>query len=287
MKKEKKLNKFKVGIFIFLIVSAISIGVFGRYVYNFVRDAYFTSQKFYFSSDRLTTSSPITTYTFNDWGGVDTYEVQFDLYSYQNEFMRMDHDLNYTVTCQSLSTDKVTCSLVTEGGATTATGTIYASPADVAKKNISRVKLFITPIEGANISRGTEVEVKVTAKTTVPYIKEISCKFKLKVRSESANTYSIEDEPNKDYAILKLVNASEATEVVLEFDPDELRLDLNDEIYVNNKAKAVLDSNQNVYKISFNMATESSKNIKFYKVDKTQDYTYTSGLGECAIDVTI
>ena len=94
-KKVKKFNKIKIGIVIFLIVLAISCAVFGRYVYNGVREAYFTSKAFYFTSDLLTLDNA-------------TYELNFDLYSYANTLLRLDYDLNYSVSCETPDTDKVT-----------------------------------------------------------------------------------------------------------------------------------------------------------------------------------
>lgn len=102
----KKLNKVKIAIVIFLIILLIAISVFGRYVYNGIREAYFTSRKFYFTSNLLTLNNP--TYRYEDWGGVDAYNINFDLYSYANTLTRMNYDLNYTVSCETTDTNKVT-----------------------------------------------------------------------------------------------------------------------------------------------------------------------------------
>ena len=66
--------------------------------------------------------------------------------------------------------------------------------------------------------------------------------------------------------------------VSLQFDPNVVRIDLNDEAYfdrIQNSEK--IDSNGFIEKFIFTMDKESSKNIKFYKMDITQDYTYPSG----------
>ena len=102
----KKLNKVKVSVCIFLIVLIIAIGVFGRYVYNGIREAYFTSKAFYFTSDLLTLNN--ATYQYENWGGVDAYEINFDLYSYANTLLRLNYDLEYSVSCETPDTDKVT-----------------------------------------------------------------------------------------------------------------------------------------------------------------------------------
>ena len=287
MEKCRKLNKFKVGIVIFLIVFVFSITVFGRYIYNNVRDAYLTARQFYFTSDILTTNG--VTYTYNNWGGVDVYEIEFDLYSYNNKIEKLNYDLDYIVSCKPLS-NEITCGIGTVSGGTlgedgltrTSTGTIYTS-----QNNTSTVKILVVPKEGASIEIGDTIELEVKAKTKEPYEKEISCKFSLSIMTQAANTYSIEDIANRDYAILKLVCANDtATQVTLEFNPSIVRLDLNDEIYLNNEGIEV-DGNNYVKKITFYLEAESTKNVKFYKVDKTQNYTYPGVAETSVIAVTI
>lgn len=104
-KKVRKLNKVKVGICIFLIVLTIAISVFGRYIYNNIREAYFTSKQFYFTSDLLTLDN--ATYQYENWGGIDAYEINLDLYSYANTLLRLDYDLNYSISCETTQTDRV------------------------------------------------------------------------------------------------------------------------------------------------------------------------------------
>ena len=42
-----------------------------------------------------------------------------------------------------------------------------------------------------------------------------------------------------------------------------------------------------ITKVEITLPKESAKNIKFYKVDKTQNYTYPSGSVDSAITVNI
>lgn len=105
-KRERKLNKVKIIFTIFLIVMTIAIAVFGRYVYNKIQESYFTSRAFYFTSNMLTLDN--ATYQYENWGGVDEYEINFDLYSYVNSLLRSEYDLNYDVSCETPDTDKVT-----------------------------------------------------------------------------------------------------------------------------------------------------------------------------------
>ena len=103
----------------------------------------------------------------------------------------------------------------------------------------------------------------------------------------TVNSYSIEDVSNRNYAIFKITNAQETgTPVTLEFDPDVIRIDLSDEAYANRiENSEITDSNGYVKKFSFNMEKESSRNIKFYKVDMSKDYTYPSGDANSIIKV--
>ena len=104
VRKEKRIKKI-ILLFIVLIL-VITFSVFGRYVYFQAREAYFTSKAFYFTSDLLTLDN--ATYQYENWGGVDNYEINFDLYSYQNTLLRLDYDLEYQLSCETPDTDKVT-----------------------------------------------------------------------------------------------------------------------------------------------------------------------------------
>ena len=282
MVKQRKLNKLKVSIVVILIVLTFVITVFGRYIYNNVREAYFTAKQFYFSSDILTVNG--AEYQYSNWGGTEVYPIEFNLHSYNNKLSKIDYDLDYTVTCSTSNADKIKCTInsYAADATNTATGTIYATT------NTSKVVVFVTPI--AQIEKEDSVKIQVSASTTVPYQKTISCEFTLKVETQFENTYSIEDVANRDYAILKLTCADEAgTAVSLEFDPNVLRIDMNDEVYLNKTSEetSTIDGKQYVKKIVFDISAETTKYVKFYKVDKTQNYTYPGVQATCPITVTI
>ena len=284
MEKRKKLNKLKIGIAIFLIVLIFSISVFGRYIYNAAIEGYFLARQFYFSSDRLTLNGEDQIYTDDSWGGIGEHEIGFDLYSYNNELSKLNYNLGYTVTCYPVendgSADKITCTIAGTGGASTSTGTILTDT------HTSRVTILVNP--KTQISEGDTVNFIVTASTSEPYQKTISRKFSLHINLPDGNTYSIEDVAGRDYAVLKLVNRSEtATQATLEFDPNILRLDLNDEIYTNTANRVqvgttTISGNSYINKIVFNIGAESAKNVKFYKVDNSKNYTYP-GVNETSV----
>lgn len=147
----------------------------------------------------------------------------------------------------------------------------------------------MTPID--TIDQSDQIKIQVTASTSVPYQKTISCEFTLKAEAQGTNTYSIEDVENRDYAVLRLTCPNELSTVTVEFDPTILRIDTNDEIYINREDSGTetttIEGKQYVKKIVFDLPAETTRYVKFYKVDKTQNYTYPGVQETSPIKVTI
>lgn len=283
MGKRKKLNKFKIGIVVVIVVLIFAGTVFGRYIYNNIRETYFLAEKFYFSSDILTMNG--SNYTYTNWGGASVYQIDFELHSYTNELAKLDYDLGYTVTCTTSDTDKIKIGINSseDGAPTTAEGIIPAST------NIKKIGIFVTPLR--TLKSNETVTIEVTASTSVPYQKTISCEFTLKPETQGTNTYSIEDVENRDYAILKLTCPNDSSTVTLEFDPNKLRIDTNDEIYINRDESltetTTINGKNYVKKFVFELSAETTRYVKFYKVDKTENYTYPGVQETSLIKVTI
>ena len=129
------------------------------------------------------------------------------------------------------------------------------------------------------IQKDETITVKIKASTQEPYKKEISCEVTLRVKQVTVNSYKIEDVANRNYAMLELTNAQNSgMPVTLEFDPDVVRIDTNSEAYFNRvEGSEVTNSKGYVKKFTFTIDKEAVKNIKFYKVDMSKDYTYPSG----------
>ena len=155
-------------------------------------------------------------------------------------------------------------------------GVIYAK-ANNTPNNVSRLKIVVTPKNP--IQTNENVRVKIKASTQEPYKKEISAEVTLRIKQVTVNSYKIEDVANRNYAILELVNAQNSgMPVTLEFDPNVIRIDTNSEAYINRVADSeVKDSKGYIKKFTFTIDKEAVKNIKFYKVDMSKDYTYPSG----------
>ncbi len=277
--KRRKKNKVKLIFIILVIILCITTSVFGRYVINIAKDLYLTSKNFYFTSNILDINMP--TYDYSNWGGVDTYQIDVDLYSWKNELLKLNYNLEYVIYAESNMPEKVRCSFGTPNGSATKTGVIYSDTNKVGEA------LYITPLTTLNTS--DKITITIVAKATGEYEKEISAKIKLNITEHRTNI-AIEDSVNSNYAILKLTNTNvTGTDVTLEFDPKVIRLDLNDLIYSNKKQTITknVDGYNYISKIIFPIEKEATRNIKFYKVDKTKNYTYPMGNAECIIKVVL
>ena len=91
---------------------------------------------------------------------------------------------------------------------------------------------MVTP--KTQIEQDDIITIKIKASTQEPYQKEISCEISLRIQRVLANSYEIEDVANRNYFILKMINTHDtAGNVSLQFDPNVVRIDLNDEAYIN------------------------------------------------------
>lgn len=278
--KNRKINKVKVSIvLIILLILLMNLTGFGRFIYNSIKDRYLSSQSFYFTSNLLDVNNAQLTY--NNWTGTDVYKLDIALYSYENELLRLDEDLDYTITCSTTST-KIDCRIGSQAdGGTTATGTIEAKINNIAN-NEKVISIYLVPKDGVEFDVGEKVVVTVRAFTTEPYAKTISADFTFDITTIGAD-YQIEDIAYRNYVLVKLKNTEPVdSSVTLKFDPDVVRLDMNDEAYLNNLGYETenIGGHDYITEITFLMAEESSKNIKFYKVDKSQDYTTQLGIFE-------
>ena len=284
MKENKKrLNKVKVSIVLLIVIILITMSVFGRYIYNSLRDMYLSSRNFYFTSNLLEVNE--VTYNFNNWDGQDPYEIKFDLYSYIDELQKVDYDLSYNLTCvvSDETKENAKCTINSSAGPTTINDAIYK-----ANDNKAEITLYVTPLK--TLAVGDKVQITITAKTENPYQKQISAKYNIEVSEELSN-YKIIDQSGQNYLTLQLINKeSTASTVTLTINPAQLRLDMNDAVYsiITSQDTSTIGEGEDEYinEITFSMEAESSRNIRFYKVNSLQDYTYPNAGNTSIIGVT-
>lgn len=291
----KNKNKKIILLLIVILVVIMIIPTFSRYIYNNIRENYLNSKQFYFTSNLLTINN--SKISLSNWGGSSDYILELNIKSKLNELTKVNYDINYELTCTLEEKDKATLYLDSENGMSTEgkeDGTIKMVRKVLKESNIDTIKIYLKPNE--KFSVGQSITLKIKAVTTEPYKKEISATINVIVGLNETD-YTIEDSVNSEYAILKLVNTqNENAKIKISYNPEKVRIDLTDDFFeLNNLVTELtdfsskqwtrtLDSNQKYIKeVKFYLKCKASKNIRFYKIDRTIDYTYPNMTGDKSV----
>lgn len=302
MKRYKK-NQILIILLILMCITSFVI-IFGRYVTNNVKDFFVRSKEFYFESDKL--AEIMTFFQVENWSGVDDYTITVNMNSRKNNIEKATYDIGYDIsyTCS----DNAICSL------SKTSGIIYADT------NSDYFNLVITP--NASLDTGDKVIVDIEVKSTTNYEKTLKGRFTLVVGKENL-TYQITDTSNNPYMELSLTNTlsyytvreafngytvgqrinvdtylglsnenkekCKSSVVKIDFDPNEILLDLTDDLYANatNVTTTTIDGSTYVNSLTVDLDVESSENLRFYKVDSSQDYTYPNENNKSIVTVTV
>lgn len=289
---KNKIKKQQLIIFIFIILCFITLTVtFGRYVSNSINNFFLRSKEFYFYSDKLKENTAV--YQISNWTGVDPYTITINMNSLENNLKKTNYDISYEVTYTC--TSNATCQLSKQNG------TILGST------NTDYFNLVITPNTGLNV--GDEVTVTIEATSTHPYEKTLSAEFTFIVGREQLS-YEIVDSTNNEYLELDLTNTLSyynvetpfgiysqgdridvdtyltltdedkekcySAMVTLEFNPNEILLDMTNKNYENaiNVTTTNINGDNYINSITFKVEPISSAVVRFYKIDISKDYTY-------------
>lgn len=301
----KSIYKKKQMLIILVIVVALIslVAIFGRYITNNINNFFQRSSEFYFESDKLSESG--TTLQVDNWSGVDDYIITVNMNSRKNNIEVATYDIPYEISYSA--SDNIICNLSKQEGI------IYAS------NNTDIFTLTITP--NAQFRNGDKVEVDIEVKSTGEYKKTLKGKFILVVGQENIS-YEIIDEENSPYLDLSITNTLSyytvrqafgnynvgdridvdtylslspenknrcySGEVKIDFNPNEVLLDMTSEIYNTAKDIQTINLNGNTYINSFviNIEAISSVDIRFYKVDVNKNYTYPNVNNTSIIKVT-
>jgi hypothetical protein len=304
--KEKRVYKRKqILILIILFVFSVSlITIFARYVTDNINNFFVRTKDFYFNSDKLTEDTAI--YKIDNWSGVDSYSITVNMNSRKNNLVAVDYDISYDIsyTCSS----NANCEL------SKSQGIIYSTTND------DTFSLIVTPIVG--LDTGDQVIVEITAKSTSYYTKTLKAKFILEVGKEDF-TYQITDSSQSKYMQLRITNTltyynvKEAfgeykvgqrididtylalTDeqqakcyskiVTISFNPEEVTLDTTSSIFNNiigTPTMKEINGQQYISAITIWVDAISSEDIRFYKSDVSQDYTYPNNNNESILTIT-
>lgn len=288
---------------IFFLLLIVLVPTLGRYVGKEVKEYYLISKNFYFNADKLEPNSVV--YQVENWSGVDSYDVTFNLDSYKNNTVYSKTDIEYEITYSCSS--NVTCDI------NKTNGIIYTS------KHTDSFTITINPIKP--LEDGEKATIEVQAKSTSPYEKTLKGKFNVVV-GKMGLSYEIIDEQDSTYFEVAITNTLDyyiaretydkyekgtkididtylklpeyekkyfaSSIVTIDFSPLEALLDMTSSAYLDaiSTKTEVIDNHNYVNNVSFKVDALSSYRVKFYKVDVNKDYTYPFENNESIVEVT-
>lgn len=302
MKRKRTLKQMIIIIAILLCTSSLVI-IFGRYVTNSVNNFFLRSKSFYFSSDKLTEKNP--TFQVENWSGVDDYIVTVNMNSRKNNIEAASFDIAYDIKYECSA--NALCQLSKESG--------------VIRKetNTDYFNLTITPNQ--QLKSGDKVTVKIEATSTNGYKKTIKGKITLVVGQEQL-TYQITDEQASPYMDLRITNTlsyyivdqeidqykvnqrididdylalteeeknkCHSAIVTVKFNPKEILIDNTSNAYQNATDIKTIEVDGEIYINEITMAIDaiSSKDLRFYKVDVSKNYTYPNNNNQSVVTIT-
>lgn len=290
---KRKISYKKILLLVPLLV-IVSLGTFtlARYVVEEFHSYYLEAKNFYFTSNRL--KKQTATYMVNNWSGVGSFDISFNLLSEKNSYIYTDYDIPYTV--RAICPNDVGCVLNKNSG------TVYHED----ENHSDTVTLSVTPTR--SYGENERLQIYIEASSTSPYVETISANFVYVVGKQGV-TYEIEDEANRPYMVFKITNAINYCTVITAFGDYDVDDQIESSIYrtlsTADKAKCVgedvsltfdpsvivLDTTDNISRtvstttttingtayinsLSFNLEPSSTVAIKYYKLNPTNNYKY-------------
>lgn len=287
-------KKFIICLIILLLLLPIGI-TFSRYVIQNIKDYIMEANNFFFNSDKLVYGG--ITYNINNWGGSTDVPVQFEINNHKNNILTSQTDIEYDLNVTK--SEDILVSLVYDEGTETQ-GVIQK------EEKTEKLTLIVTPTRVFNTGESATVTVK--ARSSSPYIKELSATFVITVGRKGIS-YEIVDSVGSPYLMFKVTDALDKYKVVdpwgdytlnyeltmteysalspsekarcaaavitLSFDPSVVILDTTSEILEKSTyTTSVYNGVSYINSITFYIDVLSSEEIRFYKRNASANYTY-------------
>lgn len=302
--QKNKYKKRQIIILFALLICFISLApALARYITENISDFFIRSKEFYFYSDKL--SENLSIYQIDNWSGVDDYTIVINMNSYENNLKTTSYDIDYDISYKCSS--NAICQLSKQ------TGSISAS------RMSDTFTVTVTP--NTTLNTGDRVIVEITATSKTGYTKTLEGRFTLVVGKENLS-YEITDSSQSPYMELRITNTmsyyivqtafdgkavgdkidvdaylslSEENKakcyssiVSMQFNPQEVLLDMTNETFktATNVQKTTIDGIAYISGFTIKIDAISSVNIRFYKTDVTQDYTYPNAANDSKIQIT-
>lgn len=304
MKIEIKYKRKQLIILSLIVLNLISfVVIFGRYLTNTINDFFIRSKEFYFYSDKLSEDNSV--YQVDNWSGVDDYVITINMNSNNNNIEVASYDIGYNISYKC--SDNAICQLSKTEGII------------LANTNSDFFNLTITP--NMQLNTGDKVVVDVEVNSTAPYKKTLKGKFTLVVGKEKL-TYQITDSAQNPYMQLSMTNTLTfynvkekfnsynvgdkididtylglsdteklkcySAMVDIKFDPTQILFDVTNSAYSDATNITTTTINGKTYINGFTIKIDaiSSKEIRFYKIDVSKNYTYPNKENISIVNVT-
>ena len=300
-----KQKLFLLYVLIFILI--LGFFTFARYAYRGLKAYFFQTKKFYFNCDKLTEVG--SSIEMTNWSGVGQYSITFNMNSYANNLLFSDENINYDIVYRC--SNNVTCSVVDDKS----NGTIPNN------RHTDSFTIVITVPTETVLQDQDRVELYVETTSTSPYIKKLKGTFALVV-GHYGLSYEIDDSRNSPYLTTRITNTLDyyvvreafgnyqvnhqidmptylaldpvnqakcaSSIITLTFDPNVVLLDMTSQIYQNatNIVTTTIGGYNYVSSISFKIDAMSSEQVKFYKVNASQNYTYPNNNSTSVITVS-
>ena len=300
-----KQRLFLLYVLIFILI--LGSFTFARYAYQSIKAYFFQTEKFYFNCDKLTEAG--SNIEMTNWSGVGQYTITFNMNSYANDLLYSDDNIDYTISYECST--NVTCSVVDNK----TSGTIPSNT------HTDSFTIIITVPTETILHDQDRVELRVETNSTSPYRKRLRGTFALVVGYYGLS-YEIDDSRNSPYLITRVTNTLDyyvvreafgnyqvnhqidiptylaldpvnqakcaSSIITLTFDPNVVLLDMTSQIYQNatNIVTTTIGGYNYVSSISFKIDAMSSEQVKFYKVNASQNYTYPNNNSTSVITVS-
>lgn len=303
----RKLGKYfknhKISLMILIILLSIPIMTsLSRFIYSELKDTFFNSKKFYFSSDKL--GEEMLRYQIDNWNGVDPYNITINMNSFKNNLVTSNTDITYDISYNCSS--NITCSVSKN------TSVIYSAT--------NTDQFTINTVPNTKLNDGDSIWIEVEATSTSPYIKTLSARFVINVGYYGLS-YEISDNENDLFLELKITNTLDYYEIKesfdnysvgdkidiqtylnlidekkkkcasatvnLKFNPNDLLIDMTSNAYLKSKVKTttLINNYDYINGITFYIDAISSEYIRFYKTNISKNYTYPNDNNESIINV--
>ena len=288
------MKRTKIIIILLIIALLLPVGItFSRYVLENIKSYLMEANHFFFNSDKLVAGG--ISYEINNWGGSTNVPIDFELNNHKNNILTSDADIVYSI---ELTYDEtlLACSLSS-----------YSGVIQVDEKT-DEFSLTITPLSA--FDDGESVSVTVTATSSSPYEKTLSATFIITVGRRGVD-YEIRDKANQSYLMFNITNSLDTYKVIEPFGDYGLNHIFTTNEYLAltpaerakcasivvtlsfNPSVVILDTTSDILKqatyttttyngvayinsITFGVDVMTSEEIRFYKRNTSQNYSYPS-----------